>query len=85
MHIDLEVAAANTGGTLFPYSWDVMVCVPEPVSIGLFALGGLGLLRRRPVRRIQSSPAQAGPPRARMERELPLHQPQERSTGKQLP
>ena len=47
MHIDLEVAAANTGGTLFPYSWDVMVCIPEPGSLALWALGGLALLRRR--------------------------------------
>jgi hypothetical protein len=47
MHIDLEVAAANTGGTLFPYSWDVMVCVPEPGSLALLALGGLTLIRRR--------------------------------------
>ena len=41
--IDFDVAAANTGGQLFPYNFEI----PEPASIMLLGLGGLPLIRRR--------------------------------------
>ena len=43
--IDFETAAANTGGQLFPFHWEIPV--PEAASLSLLALGGLALLRRR--------------------------------------
>ena len=47
LHVEFETAAANSGGTLFPFTWDVLVCIPEPASLGMLALGGLTLIRRR--------------------------------------
>jgi hypothetical protein len=47
LHVEFETAAANSGGTLFPFTWDVLVCIPEPASLGMLALGGLAVLRRR--------------------------------------
>ena len=38
-----NVYLASTGGLEYPYD----VCVPEPGSLGLLALGALGLIRRR--------------------------------------
>jgi hypothetical protein len=45
--VHFETAAQNTGAQFFPFDWSVMVCVPEPGSLALLALGGLTLIRRR--------------------------------------
>ena len=47
LNIHFETAALNTGWQYFPYDWSVMVCIPEPGSLALLALGGLTLIRRR--------------------------------------
>ncbi len=39
-------AAKNSGGTLFPYEFDIYR-VPEPTALALLALGGLAVLLRR--------------------------------------
>ncbi len=45
LHIFFETAAANTGGELFQFYWNLPL--PEPTSLALLALGGLALIRRR--------------------------------------
>jgi len=45
-NLNLDLAAANDPG-LVGYTFSAVAVVPEPVSLGLLAIGGLGLMSRR--------------------------------------
>ena len=45
-HLGLDVSTANDSN-LVGYTFNAIAVVPEPMSLGLLAIGGVGLMARR--------------------------------------